>query len=64
MSQYIIANSKAHIENLIDEDVRKKLGIVDRELDAQVLRLCGGFNDLRDQLADLQALAPSEEEGE
>jgi hypothetical protein len=49
-----IADSLAHIDFLIDEKIRDKLGITGRELDTQVLRLCGGFNDLQTRIADLE----------
>jgi len=39
-------NALAHIDFLIDADVRERLGITDRELDVQVLRLCSAYNDV------------------
>lgn len=38
--------AKAHIDFLIDDNVKEELGITGRTLSQQVLRLCGGFNDL------------------
>lgn len=42
----IIKNSEAHIDFLIDKEIRDRVGITGRDLDMQVLRLCGEFNDL------------------
>jgi hypothetical protein len=41
-------NALDHIDFLIDPLVRESLGITSRDLGTQVLRLCGGFNDLEE----------------
>lgn len=40
----------AHIDFLIEPITREDLGITSRDLGTQVLRLCGGFNDLQAEL--------------
>ena len=54
MSENDRENSLAHIDFLIEPETRDKLGITDRELDTQVLRLCGGFNDLQAKLEEVE----------
>ena len=55
MSDNTIEDALAHIEFLIEEDVRIKEGIIDRELDTQVLRLCSAFNNQADRIKELEA---------
>jgi FtsZ-binding cell division protein ZapB len=49
-----IENILCHIDYLIDEKVKDKSGIIGREPDIQVLRLCTAFNELQAELNDIR----------